>query len=350
MSILTDESEILLFNSLKGLHLLERTDKMTVLDDLIGIQSQFYSYAQNSLIIRADDYVGDGRNDGIVKIWSHRGTMHLVSERKLALHLAAAGYPREFVDGAWNIAKKDADKWAPFIVSEIEKGNTLREGLKEACIAKGMPDGVLDRVFYGWGGLIYEMTYRGMIAGVPGNQKEYLVPHITKSWPTMEEAREEMIRTYFKQYGPATVADCKYFFGRWKASDINHIIERVLRDMYETVIGGKKYYSAKKPELNGEIPECVLVPGFDQLVMGYKDRSRMIDSEHLKKLTNVAGIVFPSVIVRNKMRARWKYDNNVITVTPFEKLLKKDEAPIRRKAKEVFGKQTEIRFDTQAAD
>lgn len=347
MSTGNGTNEMLLYNSLKGLHLLERTEKLTVVDDLLGIQSQFSGYAQNSLRIRANDYAEDTWADGIVKIWSHRGTMHLVSERKLALHLAAAGYEKEFRDGAWGISKENAERWAPFIVEEIQKGNGTRTGLKEACRRRGMPENVLERIFYGWGGLIYEMTYRGMIAGVPGNQKEYLVPGIVGDIPGREEAREEMLRTYFKHFGPATVADCRYFFGRWKAAEVDPILKKVLPDLCETLIDGKKYYSAEVPSVTGEIPECVLVPGFDQLVLGYKDRSRMIDKVHSRKLTNIAGIVFPTVIVRNRMRARWKYENGILSVVPFEKLLKKDEAAIKRKAKEIFGRKTEVSIERQ---
>lgn len=338
-------NEMLLYYSLKGLHLLEQTDKLTAAEDMLGIQSQFSGYAQNSLRIRANDYTEEDWPAGLVKIWSHRGTMHLVSERQLALHLAAAGYTHEFSDGAWGISRENAEKWAPFIIAEIRNRNTSRTGLKEACRLNGMPDPVLERVFYGWGGLIYEMTYRGMIAGVPGNQKEYLLPRLQATPPGREEAREEMLRTYFRHFGPATMADCRYFFGRWKASETDPILRRVLPEMVETELDGKKYYSAEVLHAEGEIPDCVLVPGFDQLVMGYKNRERMIDKAHSRKLTNVAGIVFPSVIVRNRMRARWKYEKGTVTVIPFEKLLKKDEAAITRKARAVFGKKTEMRLE-----
>ena len=115
--------------------------------------------------------------------------------------------------------------------------------------------------------------------------------------------------------------------------------------MHETILHGKKYYSKEIPVPEGEIPDCVLVPGFDQLVLGYKDRERMIDKRHSRKLTNISGIIFPSVIVRNRMRARWKTENGIVMITPFEKLLKKDQKAIGRKVKEVFGRNTLIRYD-----
>lgn len=341
----TGARRMLLYNSLRGLHLLEKADKITVLEDLLGIQSQFSGYAQLSLRLRASDYTEADWQKGIVKIWSHRGTMHLVPETKLTLHLAAAGYDRAFTDGAWSIPKEAAERWAPFIMDEVRGGNTSREGLKQACRAAGMPAAVLERAFYGWGGLIYEMTYRGMLAGVPGNRKEYLLPRTEAPWPGREEAREEMLRTYFRHFGPATRADCRYFFGRWRSAEIDPLLDRVLPALTETVIGGKKYYSADAPVPDGVIPDCVLVPGFDQLVLGYRDRSRMIDEKHLRKLTNISGIVAPSVIVRERMRAKWRFEDGTVTVVPFEKLLKKDEAAIGRRVRAAFGRKTEVRFE-----
>lgn len=98
----------------------------------------------------------------------------------------------------------------------------------------------------------------------------------------------------------------------------------------------KKYFSLREPVTDFALPDCVLVPGFDQLILGYKDRERMLEKRHLREVTNMAGIVSPSVLIRGRIRARWKLAGSVIVVTFFDKRLNKDEAAIRRKAKEVF--------------
>ena len=48
--------EMLLYNSLKGLHLLDKADTHTVVSDLMGLQAQFANYPKASLRIRASDY------------------------------------------------------------------------------------------------------------------------------------------------------------------------------------------------------------------------------------------------------------------------------------------------------
>ena len=193
-------------------------------------------------------------------------------------------------------------------------------------------------VFYGWGGLIREMVTRGQIVCGTGTQKEYFIPK-SVVWVDRDQARRVFLRRYFAHYGPATVSDCRYFFGNWKKKDMDPLLKELLPTLNCMEIGSKRYYSAREPVTEGDMPPCVLVPGFDQLVLGYRDRDRMIDARFLRELTNMAGIVFPSVLIRGRIQARWKLAGKQVIVTSFDRRLKKDEAAIRRKVKEVFGKQ-----------
>lgn len=332
------DRDMLLYNSLRGLHLLDKADTHTVVSDLMGLQAQFANYPKLSLLIRASDYRAEDPFLGLVKIWSHRGTMHLVPEDELGLHLAAFDNNGPFVDGYWGISRSDAERWAPFIEAEIGQGNNTRDGLKAACANAGMGEELLHRTFYGWGGLIREMVTRGRIVCGTGTQKEYHIPKAV-NWVDRDRARRVFLRRYFDHYGPATVSDCRYFFGNWKKADMDPLLNELLPELVCTVIGGKKYYSVHEPVPDAELPPCVLVPGFDQLVLGYKDRERMIDKRFLKELTNVAGIVSPSLLIRGRIRARWKLSGDKLVVTSFDRRLKKDEVAIRRKVGEVFGKQ-----------
>ncbi len=330
--------EMLLYNSLRGLHLMDKADAHTVVSDLMGLQAQFANYPKASLLIRASDYNSEDPFHGLVKIWSHRGTMHLVPGDELGLHLAALDNGGPFREGYWGISRVDAERWADFIEDQIGQGNNTRDGLKTACSRAGIGEELLHQVFYGWGGLIREMVCRGRIVCGTGTQKEYFLPPAV-AWVDRDQARRIFLRRYFEHYGPATVSDCRYFFGNWKKQDMDPLLQELLPDLVCTAIGGKKYYSLHEPLTEGEIPVCILVPGFDQLVLGYKDRDRMIERRYLKELTNISGIVSPSILLRGRIRARWKLTGNEVQATFFDRHLKKDEAAIRRKVREVFGGQ-----------
>lgn len=331
------DDELLLYNSLKGLHLLQRADAHTVASDLMGLQAQFANYPKASLLIRASDYREEDPFRGLVKIWSHRGTMHLVPEEELGLHLAALDNRGPFHDGYWGLSRAEAEYWAPFIEEQIGQGTHTREGLKAACRRAGMEEELLDKVFYGWGGLIREMVTRGMIVCGTGTKKEYFLPKAV-TWVDRDEARRVFLRRYFERYGPATVSDCRYFFGNWKKCDLDPLLNELLPSLVCTKIDGKRYFSLHEPVTDGALPACVLVPGFDQLILGYKDRDRMIDGRYLREVTNISGIVSPSILVRGLIRARWKWEGETFNVTSFDRRLKKDEAAIKRKVREVFGK------------
>ena len=327
--------ELLLYNSLRNLHLLERAPKAEILRDLMGLQAQFSRNPQISLRLRASDYSEDTWDDGLVKVWSHRGTIHVLPEEELGLHLSAKGQPLPFRENYWRLSVAEQELWAPFLVQQISEGNDTRDGLKAACTAAGMSEDLLGRVFYGWGGLIQEMAWRGMLVCCTGTDKRYRIPKAVQ-FVDPTEAKRTLIRRYFTVYGPATVQDCTTFFGE-KAAVLRPLLAEILPEMRCTEIGGVKYYHGRELVMDGEIPPCVLIPGFDQLVLGYRDRSRMIDKQHARKLTNVAGIVFPAVLLRGRIRARWKLEKETVVITPFEKLLKKDEAAIRRTAKQRLG-------------
>ncbi|MBQ3222157.1 MAG: AlkZ family DNA glycosylase [Clostridia bacterium] len=331
-----NEREILLLNSLQNLHLMQKAPKERVVRDLLGLQAQFSRNPQISLFLRASDYAPETWDEGLVKIWSHRGTIHVIDERELGMYLSAAGHTGPLGENYWGITQEQAQKWSPFLQNEVLAGNDTREGMKEACRRAGMDEELLGRVFYGWGGLIKEMCWRGLLACRTGTDKRYLVPE-KPVFMDRDEARKELIRRYFDVFGPATVQDCAAFF-LWKMTEIRPMLEEILPGLHCTKIDGKTYYHARPLQEEGEIPPCVLAPGFDQLIMGYRDRTRYIDKEHNGKLVNVAGIVFPAVILRGRIRAKWKLDGAKIVVTPFERLLKKDEAAMKREVKAKFGK------------
>lgn len=334
------EREMLLYNSLLSAHSLVRAPKEAVARDLCGLQAQFSRNPQISLRLRACDYSAGTWDEGLVKIWSHRGTIHMIRREELGLYLSAADNGGPFRDGGWGMSADEQVRWSAFIREQIGLGNNARDGLKDACLRAGMSDGLIQKVFYGWGGLIKEMCWRGMLVCGTGTDKRYHLPGGVR-WMDRDDARRILVRRYFETFGPAARRDCAAFFG-YPAAELKPILDEILPQMQETVIGGVKYYHAK-PLSEGEIPPCVLLPGFDQLVLAYRDRDRLFDRAHARKVINQAGIVFPLAVLRGRARARWKLENERVIVVPFERLLKKDEAAIRRTVKRELGiRQVEI--------
>lgn len=340
-----NDRELLLYNTLKSVHSLARAPKAEVARDLCGLQAQFSRNPQISLRLRASDYSDADWDDGLVKIWSHRSTIHMVRREELGLYLSAAGQNGPFQEYCWfGMTAGEQSRWAPFIQEQIALGNDTRDGLKRACMQAGMSEELVHKAFYGWGGLIKEMAWRGMLVCGTGTDKRYALPGEIE-WMDRNDARRILVRRYFETFGPATRQDCRAFFG-YPARELDPILKEVLPELIETPLGGARYYHARPLE-EGEIPPCVLLPGFDQTVMAYRDRDRLVDAAHLRKVVNAAGIVFPVAVLRGRARARWKLDGEKILVTPFERLLKKDEAALKRAARrELNVRQVEFAEDS----
>lgn len=322
----------LLVPALARTHTLTRAPRHDVVRDLLGLQAQFSRNPELSLRLRAqpEDAPWD---EGLVKIWAHRGTMYVVNRAELGLYLSAADRGGDFQDGWWGMSAEEQRFWAPFIQERLGEGPQSREDLKQACRDAGMDGELLAKAFYGWGGLIKEMVGRGMLVCSTGTDKSYALAGPV-AWMDRDDARRVLIRRYFHTFGPASKRDCAAFFG-YPMRELQPLLHEILPQLDRMALDGTDYYFVH-PLPEADVPDCVLLPGFDALVMAYRDRARLIDPKHLRKLVNLAGIVFPAAILRGRVRARWKLEGDKVTVTPFERLYKKDEAALRRAAKRML--------------
>jgi hypothetical protein len=95
-----------------GQHLLAPADTQTVVKDLCGVQAQFLSHALHGLSIRTEEV----NTDGLVKSWTNRGTMHLISvdDLPLFLHEGRSHFLRP-LDTMDSDAYMDANRKAYFV-------------------------------------------------------------------------------------------------------------------------------------------------------------------------------------------------------------------------------------------
>lgn len=333
--------EELLYFSLKHQHLLAKTDKDTVVSDLCGLQAQFANNPKYALRIRASNYSETGWGAGLIKVWSFRGTLHAVRKDELGLFLSARGV-KDTWDNAWGIDPEIKPHWAQRIYDWIASGVDGREELKEKCRAKGMEQEVLEKVFHGWGGLIREMCDRGMIAYHIGTAKRFVLCHDVQ-FSDQKSARMEVIKRYFKAFGPATATDCAAFTG-YRKTDVIKLIEESGMQLKSVFCEGVEYFHLTDLHSAGSIPDCLYLTGFDQLILGYKDRSRFLRDEDKRQVTTTTGIVFPTILVNGSLQAKWKKDGTKLMITPFSgsrKLSKRNKDLISAQGRALFG--TEIK-------
>lgn len=134
----------------------------------------------------------------------------------------------------------------------------------------------------------------------------------------------ELARRYFTSHGPATLQD----FIAWSAlatTDARHAIHLATSQLVEEKAGDKTYWLS-----SGALPAprksstAYLLPGFDEYVLGYRDRSPSLDPHHAGKVSPSAnGVFISTVVIDGKVLGIWKRTAKAksvsITPTPFTK-------------------------------
>ena len=324
--------EELKLRQLAGQHLLTLEKRDTVIRDLCGVQAQFLGNAMHALALRCSDF--DPQNtDGLVKSWTVRGTMHVFSESDLPLFLHEGRShflrPCDTLEGDDKVSAERKQYFADLIVDNVALGTDSREQLKEICAAHGMTEGESESLFNPWGGLLRALCENGTLCHKVQEKKAFL---LCPSFEPMaeEEARLELARRYFTHFGPATVKDAAYFFGTTQANvkkQLNKLpVESVEWD-------GKTYFFIDKELPNREIPDCLFLAGFDQLLLGHeKTESLFLPLEHLRGIFNLAGIVMPAVLLRGRVVGKWKRTGRKLAVTLFEDISDHDKKRIEESA------------------
>lgn len=303
--------EELKLRRLAGQHLLSPSDPQTVAKDLCGLQAQFFTHALYALSIRCAAV----STDGLVKSWTNRGTMHLFSANDLSLFLHQGRThflrPEDTLEADGHLSAARKAYFADLIVDAVAQGRCEREALKALCRASGMTGDEEERLFDPWGGIIRALCEAGRICHKPQENKAYqLCPLFVPM--EKEAAQRELALRYFTHFGPATIKDAAYFFGTTQAN-IKSLLKKL--PVTEAVVQDTAFYSIEDAAPSGQMPDCLFLAGFDQLMLGYeKKQSLFLPQNHLRDIFTLSGIVRPTIVIHGEVRGWWKRRGNTLSV------------------------------------
>ena len=334
----------LLLHRLNAQHLLSPAPDPA--GDLCGLQAQFLRNAVHALRLRTNSL----SLHGLVKTWTLRGTVHLVPERDLPLYLRHCGTAEDVCLSGWyqwtasrghaNPPERER-QLAALMLEAIAEGIDEREALRIHLRQQGMTEAEEARAFNAWGGLIAELANIGALAFRvemadhfrPDEAKRY---RLLASFEPMEEpaARLELLRRYLTHYGPVTLRDAAYFF-HWTQSEIKALLTKLPAEIL--VIEGRTYFHLPGGEPARDMPDCILLAGFDPLMLGYrKEDNPFLPGEHLRGIFNLAGIVNPAILLHGKVVGKWKEKNGNMELTAFEPISSADKKLTEREADRLF--------------
>ena len=337
--------EELKIRQLTNQHLISPADKLTVVRDLCGVQAQFFPNAMHSLKIRCNDYNEQTVADGLVKNLTVRGTVHVFAESDLPLFIRCdngesyrknewGGCTFWNQRGKWSLTPERQKELSDIIIAAVSERAYTRDELKELCRAHGMTLLEEESMFEPWGGGIRELCERGFMNYAVQEKKAYIASPEFKPIPE-EEANLEIARRFFTNIAPATVHDAMYYTGA-KQAEVKNWLTQLPVESFDC--GGKTYYYIPNGKTyDKEIPPCIFLAGFDQLMLGYqKQESIYLPKEYLRGIFNLSGIVMPSVLLNGKVVGKWKKKNSTLTFTFFETVSPEEKTIINDKAEQLW--------------
>ncbi len=144
------------------------------------------------------------------------------------------------------------------------------------------------------------------------------------------DADTDLVRRYLRAFGPATSTDLRAWCG---LAGLPRAVA-ALRDADELISfrddqGRELLDLPDVPRPDPDTPAPVrFLPAFDNTVLGYHDRTRIIDDTH--RGLSVAGERL--VLVDGRVAATWTSGNGTLTVTPLRVLSPADHTAINEEA------------------
>lgn len=334
-------------------YLITPTDKLSAVQDLCGLQAQFIVNVFHSLKIRTNDYNETTIKNGLVKNWTIRGTVHVFAESDLPLFIHCKNGELYLshdwtVPSWWNqrndwrLTPERQQYFSEVILEVLQKSSYTRDKLRAICETHGMTNAESSSMFHSWGGGIRELCERGFINYTVQEKKEYcLAPKFTPI--PEEEANLEIARRYFTHIAPATIKDAAYFFHTTQAQIKTWLSALPVQSLE---CDGKTYFYIDNGFVyDSEIPACIFLAGFDQLMLGYeKKESIYLKPAHLRGIFNLAGIVMPSVLFHGMVVGRWKKKNRKLTIELFIHISERDRRIMKTTAESLWADINSIEF------
>lgn len=260
----------------------------------------------------------------VVRTWPQRGTLHFVApeEVRWRLSLTTPRILRQAVSRHQSVGLDDAtfERARELFERALEGGKQLTRQEMMDLLANA---GISTSEQRGYHILWYWSQRALLVFGAPkGKQQTFaLLDDVIPETPeiTREEALARLAKSYLTSHGPATVADLAYWSGMTQ-TDVNIGLEAVKGDLTEVKIGGKSYWT--KHVTPTDRRDVFLLPGFDEYLLGYKDRSAVLDLEHSAKVApGFNGVFTPTIVMDGKVEGLWKREIKrsqiLVNVTPF---------------------------------
>lgn len=343
---------------MKKQHLTEESkinDIVKITKDIGGLHATSSATTYLSLFARTNKFKKEYLNKELYvkrnlgKVRYVRGTIYVLPRDMIPFAYSAL---KSFIDPLsckyaeyHGISKREYQKVSKPILKVLDGKALTAKEIKESVGAKSKisqilnlmcDDGQLIRAEPkgGWKSNLH--TYRRMDQYFPGLELHSL---------DETEAKKEVIQKYIHSFGPATLNDITWWtkFPRTKIRDIlendeDKIVQVKVSEYNEPYYILKSQKKALQSTIVKKKFNFSLLPVLDPFIMGYKDRTRYIDTECFQYVFDRSGNGTSSIFVDGRVRGVWDFSEKPkprVKLFYFMDMKKEDEKKIQTKAKNI---------------
>jgi hypothetical protein len=282
-------------------------------------QAQDYPAALAAVALRCRDrsvaaVTGALDAGDVVRSWPMRGTLHFLAPADLRWLLAIGPHRVENTAAKrrrdLGLDESTLSRARDATVAVLQGGRRIARTALMAVWRDAGVDTVDQRGAHLFGALAVE----GLIClGPTSGRRQDVV--LVDEWvpPAPERDRDEAVQEwalrYFRSHGPATARD----FAWWTGLTLTEVRRAVaaVRDRLEplTVDGVEHLMDPATPDLldscRSEAKGVLLLPAFDEIVVGYGERAAVVPPEHARRVV-AGGMFLPAVVSAGTAVGTWR--------------------------------------------
>jgi len=248
----------------------------------------------------------------IVRTWPMRGTLHFVAPEDVRWLLALLT-PRVIAGAAQRRKQLELDKATlaraeALFASALQGGRQLSRPEMMALLEQNGIATAGQRGYH----ILWWAAQNGLICFGPRQGKQDTFVLLDEWLPeskslSREAALAKLAHRYFTGHGPATIQDLMWWSGL-PAADARASLELAASQLAYEVIDGQTYwFSPALPTPQAAAPTASLLPGFDEYLLGYRDRSAVLNPAHATKVVPGGnGIFKPIIVIDGRVVGTWK--------------------------------------------
>jgi Winged helix DNA-binding domain len=281
-----------------------------------GLQAQDAAAAQLGIRARrpgstlADVEHARFEERSVARTWVMRGTLHLIPAEDARWMVALLG-PIGLKKSARRIAelRVGLPEAVAAVRAELAGGPMTRRELADAVRARGvdLPD---DPQVPAW--LTGVVALRGEIIEGPANAFVLVDDWLGPPGPEPDDPVLELARRHAHAYPPAGPED----FAAWSGLPMREARRGYAQlDLEEVEVLGRRVGVPRG--LEPAPPHVRLLPMFDSLLLGHRDRSLIVRPEHASAVMPGGGILAATLVADGRIEGTWELERGRPVVTTF---------------------------------